>query len=52
MDTFYEVLGLLSQIHAEGRTVVLVTHEQEVAQAANRIVWVRDGRVQADEPAA
>jgi putative ABC transport system ATP-binding protein len=51
-ETTREVLDLLSQIHAEGRTVVLVTHEQEVARAANRIVWVRDGRVQADESAA
>jgi putative ABC transport system ATP-binding protein len=51
-ETTREVLGLLAQIHAEGRTVVLVTHEQEVARAANRIVWVRDGRVHADESAA
>jgi putative ABC transport system ATP-binding protein len=44
-ETSRDVLGLLAQIHAEGRTVVLVTHDSSVARAANRTVWVRDGRV-------
>ncbi|MDB4975035.1 MAG: transporter related protein [Myxococcaceae bacterium] len=44
-DTTAEVLTLLREIHEQGRTVVLVTHELEVAGAADRVVVVRDGRV-------
>ena len=44
-----EVLGLLDELHAQGRTIVLITHELEVAQHARRIVWVRDGLIQSDE---
>ncbi|HWJ84273.1 MAG TPA: ATP-binding cassette domain-containing protein, partial [Cellulomonas sp.] len=44
-----DVLGLLDELHAQGRTIVLITHELEVAQHARRIVWVRDGLIQSDE---
>jgi len=44
-----DVLGLLDELHASGRTIVLITHELEVAQHARRIVWVRDGLIQSDE---
>jgi putative ABC transport system ATP-binding protein len=40
-----EVLGLLDQLHASGRTIVLITHEHDIAAAAGRIVRVHDGRV-------
>lgn len=40
-----EVMALLREIHAEGRTVVLVTHALDVAQAASRLICVRDGQV-------
>ena len=40
-----EVLGLLNDLHRAGRTVVLITHEREIADAAGRIVNIRDGRV-------
>jgi putative ABC transport system ATP-binding protein len=40
-----EVLALLGQVHSEGRSVVLVTHEHDVARRAQRIVVVRDGSV-------
>ncbi|MFT3921313.1 MAG: ABC transporter ATP-binding protein [Myxococcales bacterium] len=40
-----EVMTLLREIHAEGRTVVLVTHALDVAQAASRVICVRDGQV-------
>ena len=49
-ETTGEVLRLLSEIHAQGRTVVVVTHEPDVARAATRIVHVRDGRVVEDAP--
>ncbi|MET0340323.1 MAG: ABC transporter ATP-binding protein [Polyangiales bacterium] len=44
-ETSREVLHLLSEIHQEGRTVLLVTHELEVAAAARRIIHVRDGAI-------
>jgi len=40
-----EVLALLHELNAEGRTIVLITHEHEVADAAERQVHVRDGRI-------
>ena len=40
-----EVLGLLTDLHRAGRTVVLITHERDVAAAAGRTVTIRDGRV-------
>jgi putative ABC transport system ATP-binding protein len=40
-----DVLGLLNDLHGAGRTVVLITHEREIADAAGRIVNIRDGRV-------
>jgi putative ABC transport system ATP-binding protein len=47
-----EVLELLGGIHREGRSVVLVTHEPEVARRAQRVIHVRDGRVAELEPPA
>ncbi len=44
-----EVLGLLDRIHAEGSTIVMVTHSQDVAQRAARILRVADGLLVADE---
>lgn len=40
-----EVLGILDELHGQGRTIVMVTHGPEVAARAQRIVEVRDGRV-------
>ncbi len=44
-----DVLALFDELHEAGRTIVLITHELEVAQRARRIVWVRDGEIQRDE---
>jgi putative ABC transport system ATP-binding protein len=44
-----EVLGLFDALNAEGRTVVVVTHEAEVARHARRVLLMRDGRIVADE---
>jgi putative ABC transport system ATP-binding protein len=44
-----EVMALFAKLHAEGRTVVLITHEDEVAAYASRVVRLRDGRLQSDE---
>jgi macrolide transport system ATP-binding/permease protein len=43
-----EVLALLKQLHAEGRTIVLITHAESVAQNASRIVRIQDGRILED----
>jgi macrolide transport system ATP-binding/permease protein len=47
-----EVLALLKQLHAEGRTIILITHAENVAQHASRIVRIQDGRILEDNGAA
>jgi putative ABC transport system ATP-binding protein len=44
-----EVMGLFARLNGEGRTVVLITHEDDVAAYASRVVRLRDGRVVSDE---
>ncbi len=43
-----EVLALLKQLHTEGRTIILITHAENVAQNAGRIVRIQDGRILED----
>ena len=43
-----EIMGLFDAIHAEGNTVILVTHEEEVAKHAHRIIRLRDGVIESD----
>ncbi|MEP6563335.1 MAG: ABC transporter ATP-binding protein, partial [Nakamurella sp.] len=43
-----DALALFDELHAQGRTIVLITHEIEVAQRARRIVRVRDGLISSD----
>ncbi len=50
--TTAEILALFRQLHAEGQTVIIVTHEDEVAAHCQRVVRLRDGRVQSDLPIA
>ncbi len=47
-----DVLGLFDELHAAGRTVVLITHEHDVAERAARIVRVADGLIVSDGPSA
>ena len=44
-----EVMALFAKLNAEGRTVVLITHEPDVAAYATRVVRLKDGRIQSDE---
>ncbi len=44
-----EILGLFKEIHALGNTVILVTHDPSVAERAERILHIKDGRIQRDE---
>ena len=46
-----EVLTLFDQLHEAGRTIVLITHEADVAAAAQRVVWLRDGQLAHADPA-
>ncbi|MFN5356581.1 MAG: ABC transporter ATP-binding protein [Bacteroidota bacterium] len=48
--TSYEIMGLLEEIHKKGNTVVLVTHEEDIARHAHRIVRLKDGLVESDGP--
>ena len=43
-----EVLGLLADLHRTGRTIVLITHEHDVAARAQRVVQIHDGAISAD----
>jgi len=45
-----EIMALFARLHDEGNTIILVTHEHDVARRANRIIHVRDGKVETDEP--
>jgi putative ABC transport system ATP-binding protein len=47
--TSEEIMGIFQQLNDDGKTVVLITHEPDIAQYAKRIVHVRDGRIQDDE---
>ena len=47
--TSYEIMGLLEEIHQKGNTVVLVTHEEDIARHAHRIVRLKDGLVESDK---
>lgn len=46
--TSIEIMDLFGQIHANGNTVVLVTHEEDIAKYTHRIVKIRDGNVESD----
>ncbi len=46
--TGVEIMALFDQIHADGNTVILVTHEEEIAEHAHRVIRLRDGVVESD----
>ncbi len=48
--TSIEILGLLEEIHKMGNTVIIVTHEEDIAQHAHRIIRLMDGKISSDEP--
>ena len=47
--TSYEIMDIFGKIHAGGNTVVLVTHEEDIARHSHRIVRLRDGLVETDQ---
>ncbi|MBM3773555.1 MAG: ABC transporter ATP-binding protein [Acidobacteria bacterium] len=44
-----EIMGLFERLHQQGNTIVLVTHEHNIAMHAHRVIHVRDGKVEKDE---
>ncbi len=46
--TGVEIMGLFNELHAQGNTIILVTHEEDIARHAHRIIRVRDGMVESD----
>ncbi len=47
--TSEEIIGIFQQLNEDGKTIVLITHEQDIARHAKRIVHMRDGQIQKDE---
>lgn len=46
--TSIEIMGLIEEIHSKGNTIIIVTHEEDIAQHAHRIVRMRDGLIEED----
>jgi putative ABC transport system ATP-binding protein len=46
--TSYEIMQLFDEIHQQGNTIILVTHEEDIARHAQRIIRLRDGRIESD----
>jgi putative ABC transport system ATP-binding protein len=47
--TGVEIMALFERLHSEGNTIVLVTHEADIAMHAHRVIHIRDGKVERDE---
>lgn len=48
--TSYEVMDLIQKINDEGRTILVVTHEPDIARMCKRIVHLKDGTIEKDSP--
>jgi len=43
-------MGILKELHKGGRTVILITHDNEIAAQAERVIKIKDGCIEADSP--
>lgn len=43
-----EILDILKQLHAENRTVILITHDNDIAKQAKRVIRIKDGKIERD----
>lgn len=48
--TSEEIMNLFNEIHANGNTVILVTHEEDIAAYAHRVIRLKDGMIESDKP--
>jgi len=48
--TGVEIMALFDELHRQGNTIVLVTHEPDIAEYAHRVVHIRDGKIFSDQP--
>ncbi len=46
--TSYEIMDILGKIHADGNTVILVTHEEDISKFAHRVIRLKDGLIESD----
>jgi len=44
-----EIMALFATLHQQGNTIILVTHEHDIAQHAHRVIFIRDGKIASDE---
>jgi putative ABC transport system ATP-binding protein len=47
--TSVEIMALFEKLHAEGNTIIVVTHEHDIAERAHRVITIRDGQIEKDE---
>jgi len=50
--TSEEIMALFENLHRQGNTIILVTHEMDIAQHAHRVIFIRDGKIFSDEKVA
>ncbi|HOF89539.1 MAG TPA: ABC transporter ATP-binding protein [Armatimonadota bacterium] len=50
--TSEEIMAIFQELHAEGKTIIIVTHEEDIARHAQRIIRFKDGHIIVDEPVA
>jgi putative ABC transport system ATP-binding protein len=48
--TSYEIMGLFHELHSKGNTIIIVTHEEDIAKHTTRILRLRDGMIESDVP--
>ena len=47
--TSYDIMNLFEKLYEDGNTIILVTHEHDIAARARRVISIRDGQIEKDE---